>query len=184
MGSLKIKEEELAVCIKEIASGNEAVLEQFYNDYGGVILTMILTIVKTRESAEEVLQDVLLAIVEHNAEKPILNAAAWLFKVIQNLSRKKAVEDKAAQMEPLSENEKLSSENIVSEKVEGALDQILALKCLDPLEQQCVIMRVFGCIKLTLAAELLGLPYNQVRSKYNYAVKKLKKYYEERGNPL
>ena len=101
MGSLKIKEEELAVCIKEIASGNEAVLEQFYNDYGGVILTMILTIVKTRESAEEVLQDVLLAIVEHNAEKPILNAAAWLFKVIQNLSRKKAVEDKAAQMEPL-----------------------------------------------------------------------------------
>lgn len=181
LGSLRIKEEELEFYIKEIASGNETVLEQFYNDYGKVILALILTIVKTRESAEEVLQDVLMSIVTHNSDISVVNAAAWLFKIIQNLSKKKAMEDKAMQMESLSENEDLRSENDVSESVEESVDQIEALQCLDPLEQQCVIMRVFGHIKLPQVAKLLGLSYNQVRSKYNYAVKKLKKYYEEGG---
>ena len=181
MGMFNIKEEELAFCLKEIASGNEEILEQFYIDYGRVILTLILTIVKTRESAEEVLQDVMLSIVTHNKDKPFLNASAWLFKVIQNLSKKKAMEDSAMKTEPLSENKELTSGENISESVEGSVDQIEALKCLDPMEQQCVIMRIFCHMKLPQVAELLGLPYNQVRSKYNYAVKKLKKYYQEGG---
>ena len=54
MGIGKIQEEELSAYFKEISSGNEAALERFYEEYGRFMLTLILSIVKSRESAEEV----------------------------------------------------------------------------------------------------------------------------------
>lgn len=183
MGKLKINEEELAGYLREISAGNEAALEQFYNDYGRMIMAFILSSVRSKESAEEVLQDVLLAIVTHNPDKTIEHATAWLFKVIRNLSHKKAMEDIITQTEELSDKEEISSEETVFQSVENAVDQIEALQCLDALEQECIIMHVFGSLKLQKIAELLGIPYHTVRNKYNYAVKKLKKYYEQRRKP-
>ena len=47
---------ELSNFIKEISSGNEIALVQFYHDYEKLILASIQSIVKSRESAEEVIQ--------------------------------------------------------------------------------------------------------------------------------
>ena len=140
--SFKIQEEEMVRYIKEISSGNEEVLEEFYNNYGKLIFSFILSIVKTRESAEEVLQDVLTVIASHDPEKPILNSRAWLFKVIKNISIKKLKGDQAMQTESLSENEYLLFADNVSESIGSSVDQIEALRCLDQIEQQCVIMCV------------------------------------------
>ena len=87
------------------------------------------------------------------------------------------------QEESLSENEDLPSGMDVSENVENAIDQIEeAFECLDQIERQCVIMCVYGQMKLPQVAAFLGIPYQKVRNKYDYAVKKLRKYYEERRN--
>lgn len=182
LGLLKIQEEELADYIREISSGNETALAEFYSVYGRLILAQILSVVESRESAEEVLQDVLIAMVSHRGDIPIGNARGWLFKVIQNLSKKKAKEDYSMQEESLSENEDLPSGMDVSENVENAIDQIEAFECLDQIERQCVIMCVYGQMKLPQVAAFLGIPYQKVRNKYDYAVKKLRKYYEERRN--
>ena len=117
LGRLKINEEELAGYIREISAGNEAALEQFYNDYGRMIMAFILSSVRSKESAEEVLQDVLLALVTHKPDKTIKNATAWLFKVIRNLSHKKAMEDIVRQTEKLSDKEEISSEETVFQSV-------------------------------------------------------------------
>ena len=183
LGRLKINEEELAGYIREISAGNEAALEQFYNDYGRMIMAFILSSVRSKESAEEVLQDVLLALVTHKPDKTIKNATAWLFKVIRNLSHKKAMEDIVRQTEKLPDKEEISSEETVFQSVENAVDQIEALRGLDSVEQECVILHVFGDMKLPQVAQLLGMPYHKVRNKYNYAVKKLKQYYEKRRKP-
>ena len=119
LGRLKINEEELAGYIREISAGNEAALEQFYNDYGRMIMAFILSSVRSKESAEEVLQDVLLALVTHKPDKTIKNATAWLFKVIRNLSHKKAMEDIVRQTEKLPDKEEISSEETVFQSVEN-----------------------------------------------------------------
>ena len=182
LGLLKIQEEELADYIREISSGNETALAEFYSVYGRLILAQILSVVESRESAEEVLQDVLIAMVSHRGYIPIGNARGWLFKVIQNLSKKKAKEDYSMQEESLSENEDLPSGMDVSENVENAIDQIEAFECLDQIERQCVIMCVYGQMKLPQVAEILEMPYTNVCNKFYYAVRKLRKYYDERGN--
>lgn len=181
MGVLIIHEKELEKYINEISSGNEDALRMFYETYGRMILSLILTTVKSGESAEEVLQDVMMSLVQHDPEKPIMNAKCWFYKVIDNLSKRKAMGDRSMQTEPLEEAEEILSGDDVSEKVEDTSDQIEALKCLDRIEQQCVLMCVFGQMKLPQVAEILGIPYDKVRSKYDYAVRKLRKYYERSG---
>lgn len=74
----------------------------------------------------------------------------------------------------------LAQQNESLELAENSVDQIEALKCLDELEQQCVIMHIFGQMKLPQVAKLLDLPYNKVRNKYQYAIGKLKTYYQGR----
>lgn len=175
-----IQEEELARYIREISLGDESALREFYDRYGKLMLTTILSFVNSRESAEEVLQDTLMVIVTHPPNKPIINARAWLFKVIHNISVKKERKDRSMQTEWLSDEEDLLLSEDVPEIIESSPNQIEALQCLDTIEQQCVIMCVFGQMKLPQVARLLGLPYKRVCNKYDYAVRKLRKYYEER----
>ena len=92
--SFKIQENELKKYMIDISKGNELALEQFYEKYGQLLLALIYSIVKNRESSEEALQDVLMAIVNRNADNPMENARGWLFKVIENISKKKVKEDK------------------------------------------------------------------------------------------
>lgn len=178
----KISEEDLAEYIREISSGNEKALADFYDKYGGLILAQILSVVESRESAEEVLQDVLMSIVSHNQDIHIENARGWLIKVIRNLSKKKANKDLSQKEESLPENEKLPFYADISETVENSIDQIEAFECLDEVERQCVIMCVYGQMKLPQVAEILEMPYTNVCNKFYYAVRKLRKYYDERGN--
>lgn len=121
-----------------------------------------------------------MSIVAHKPDKPIANARGWLFKVIQNLSKKKAKEDHLNKTELLPQNEDMSSRENVSENIENSIDQIDAWKCLDSIEQQCVIMCIFGQLKLPEVAKILGMPYKKICNKYDYAVRKLRKYYKER----
>ena len=68
------------------------------------------------------------------------------------------------------------------DNIENTIDQIESLKILDELEQQFVIMKVYGNMKLPQIARYSGMTYDKVRARYDYAIKKLKKYYEERKN--
>lgn len=103
-----IDENELANYIKEISSGNEEALEEFYNTYGRAILALIFSVVRSNDSAEEVLQDVMMAIVNRNTDRSVRNAKYWLLKVIQDISKKKAMEDALLRSELLAENEDIS----------------------------------------------------------------------------
>ena len=178
MGLFKIPEKELADYIRKISSGDEEVLVEFYNNFAKSIYTVIFSYVDSKESAEEVLQDVLMSIVTYGFRKPIKNARAWLFKVIKNASVKKAMEDKKRQSESFSESEYTICDDYVFRMIEESIDQLEALKCLTPTEQNCVFLHVLGGIKLTKVAEILNIPYDRTRNIYYYSIRKLRQYYE------
>ena len=175
----QLSEETLSSYITEISSGNEASLKCFYEENGRWMLAFIMSIVSTRESAEEVLQDVMMNIVLYGSKKPITNSKGWLFKVMVNAAKKKAKKESQMKETELTE-EILAQQNESLELAENSADQIEALKFLDELEHQCVIMHIFGQMKLPQVAKLLDLPYNKVRNKYQYAIGKLKTYYQGR----
>ncbi len=174
-----VSNKELANYIKEISSGNEEVLEEFYRKYTQSMYTMIYSYVKSKESAEEVLQDVLMDIVTYGFRKPIKNAKAWLFKVIMNASVKKAMEDKKQQTESLSESEYTICDDYVFSMIEESIDQLESIKCLTPTEQNCVLLSVIGGLKLPEVSEIMDIPYEKVRNIYYYSLKKLRQYYEK-----
>ena len=175
-------EKELANYIYQISSGNKDVLEEFYNKYAKSMYTLIYSYVRSKESAEEVLQDVLMSIVTYGFAKRIKNPNAWLYKVIKNISVKKAEEDKKRQTESLSDNEDLVSECNVFSMIEDSIEQIESLECLNPMEQQCVLLCVFGGFKLPKVAEIMDIPYDRLRSIYYYSIRKLRQYYERKGS--
>lgn len=179
MGLFQIPEKELAHYIKEISSGREDVLEKFYKKYAKSMYTIIFSYVNSKESAEEVLQDVLMSIVRYGFNKPLKNARAWLFKVIRNASFKRLAEDKSLQDElPIKEDD-IVSDDYVFGMLEDSIDQIDSLKCLTPIEQKCVLLHVIGGVKLPKVTEITGIPYDKVRNTYYYALRKLRQYYEK-----
>lgn len=173
-------EKDLANYIYQISSGNKDVLEEFYYKFAKSMYALIYSYVDSKESAEEVLQDVLMSIVTYGFTKRIKNPKAWLFQVIKNISVKKAAEDKKRQTELLSDNEDLVSECNVFSMLEDSIEQIEALECLNSTEQQCVLLCVFGGFKLTKVAEIMDIPYDKVRSIYYYSIRKLRQYYERK----
>ena len=182
MGLFNMPEKELADYICQISSGNKDVLEEFYNKYAKSMYTLIYSYVRSRESAEEVLQDVLMSIVTYGFTKRIKNPNAWLYKVIKNISVKKAAEDKKRQTESLSDNEDLISECNVFSMLEDSIEQIEVLECLNSTEQQCVLLCVFGGFKLPKVAEIMDIPYDRLRNIYYYSIRKLRQYYERKGS--
>ena len=94
MGLFKIPEKELANYIKEITSGREEALEQFYSRYGRSVYTLIFAYVDSKESAEKVMHEVLMSIVRYGFNKPVKDTRKWLFDLIKNAAIKKAAEDK------------------------------------------------------------------------------------------
>lgn len=173
-------EKELANYIFQISSGNKDVLEEFYNKYAKSMYILIYSYVKSKESAEEVLQDVLMSIVTYGFTKQIKKPKAWLYKVIKNISVKKAAEDKKKQTESLSDNEELLSGCNVFSMIEESIEQIEALECLNPTEQECVSLCVFGGFKLPQVAEIMDIPYDRLRNIYYYSIRKLRQYYERK----
>lgn len=179
LGFLKLHEEELNRYIKEIASGNENATVEFYNKYGKSIYALVFPIVRSKESSEEVLQDVMMSIVRYGAKRPIKNVKAWLITVIINSAKKKAIEEQARTSHILpTECYDITSRMDMAERIENSVDQIEALKHLDKLELQCVVMCILWQMKLPEVAKLLNIPYKTARNKYYYAIKKIKKYYE------
>ena len=54
-----------------------------------------------------------------------------------------------------------------------------ALAGLEKTEHEIVMLHIYSDMKLVDIADFIGMPYNSVRSKYRYAMKKLK---SELGN--
>lgn len=173
-------DKELADYICQISSGNNDVLEEFYNKYARSMYALIYSFVRSKESAEEVLQDVLMAIVRYGFAKRIKNPKAWLYTVIKNISVKRVAEDNKMQTESLSDNEDMIIDGDVFRMSEDSFEQMEVLDILDQTEQQCIRLCVFWGFKLPKVARIMDIPYDRLRNIYYYSIKKLRKYYERK----
>lgn len=173
---------QLDLCINEIATGNREALRQLYDEMKNPIFLFALSLVKNYQLAEDVEQETFLKIMQSARNyRPGTNAKAWIFSIVRNCcidSMKANNKCISIDIESLSA---IPAENNEIENTENALVAIEALSSLSADEQMIVSLYLYAGLKQTEIAKILSIPYLSVRSKYGYAIKKLKQYFTQKG---
>ena len=165
--------------IKSVAAGDKSALAALYQCAKTPIYAYALSIVKTRHDAEDVLQDVLLEIWRSaptyvSMGKPM----AWIITITRSICLMKLRARSRTAEEPLD----LA---VLEDKASNELnpeDRMVIKSCLEGLsesEREMVILHAVSGLKHREIADILGLPLSTVLSKYNRAIKKLRKTLQE-----
>lgn len=169
-------------------------LRQFYRRYADEIYLYLYSLCKSRETAEDLMQEVflkaLLSLPDQNE-----NLRAWLYKVARNAcfnelrNRKRELQSEyiedisASARESLQEN---SSDNLVDELIRSEQRRFLYEAMLKLPDRQREILELFYFSELSIKeiAEIMRLTSQNVRVLAYRAKKKLREYMEVKGYEL
>ena len=173
---------QLDLCICEIAAGNREALSQLYIEMKDPVFRFALSLVRSRQLAEDIEAETFLNIMQSACGyKPGTNARAWIFAIARNCCRD-CMKENARLLTVDSESlDLLPTDANGLEQTENALLVLEAMKTLSETEQMIVSLYLYSGLKQTEIAKVLNIPYLSVRSKYGYAIRKLKRYFERKG---
>lgn len=173
---------QLDLCICEIAKGDREALRDLYDEMKNPIFLFALSILRDYQLAEDAEEETFLAVMESARNyRPGTNAKAWLFSIARNCcmdiiksnSKCVSLDDETLSSFPSREDE--------GEKAENAVIAAEAMGSLGEEERMIVSLYLLSGLRQTEIAEVLGMSYLSVRSKYAYAIRKLKRYFEKKG---
>ncbi len=160
--------------IKDISFGNKDSLSDLYNVTKTSVYGFALSILKDLHEAEDVFQEVYIKIYENASfyqanGKPL----AWILTITKNLAlmrlrKKRNHMDLAELNEILADNKGVNdteTQMLISTVFEYISDE----------ERNILILHSVSGFKHREIAKMLGIPLSTVLSKYNRAIKKIKK---------
>ena len=156
-----------------------------FPDFTGINLThfrFALSLVRSRQLAEDIEAETFLNIMQSACGyKPGTNARAWIFAIARNCCMD-CMKENARLLTVDSESlDLLPGDTEGFEQTENAMLALEALKTLSETERQIVSLYLYSGLKQTEIAKVLNLPYLSVRSKYGYALTKLRRYFDRKG---
>ena len=156
-------------CLCRISRGEKEALEELYTNMGGAVYGYALSVLKDHHGAQDVQQEVFIKIwacaTQYRAGS---NAKAWIFTIARNLA-----------LSALRRSSRISSGELpdIPYSDASAEDRLTLQALLDVLgddERQLVMLHSSG-MKHREIASVMQMPLSTVLSKYNRALKKLKK---------
>ena len=155
--------------------GHKEAMAELYALIRVPVYSYALSLVKSPQDAEDILHDTLISIHDAAASYvPKGKPMAWIITIARNhgygrLRRRKYVADIPDEEwdNYLSEQEQVTPEDRI------VLEQ--CLRALSDIERQIVVMHAVAGMKHRVIAATLELPLSTVLSKYNRALKKLRK---------
>ena len=182
MANQQMDKAQIDLCIKNISNGDRNAVKKLYDEFSNPIYLFALSIVKDYRLAEDVLQDTFLNIMSSAQTYRLgTNPKAWIFSLARNASLLSLKKSLYKDLKSSEDFEKIISNNSMEDDLGNSLEELESLKILRNLEREIVVLYVFAGLKQTEISKVLKIPYLTVRSQYGYALKKLKKYYLERG---
>ena len=158
-----------------IGNGDKNALGQLYTLCSPAVYSFALSILRNEEDAKDVLQDTFVTVYRQvSGYRPRGNPMAWILTIAKNLCLMQLRQRKKTADTPLEDlafaltapDGVLTEDRLV---IEGCLNQ------LNDEERQIVILHAVAGIKHREIAKLLDLALPTVLSKYNRALKKLRK---------
>lgn len=163
-------EEEIAM----IALGNKDALSNIYYNTKHIVYGFSLSILKNIHEAEDILQEVFIKIYE-NADSYQANGKplAWILTITKNLSLMKLRKKK--HHEDIDELKDVLGEDKDKNNIENKILIETVFKHISDEERNILVLHSISGFKHREIAKMLELPLATVLSKYNRAIKKIKK---------
>ena len=166
--------------LPRVGQGDSSALEALYIQTERAVYALALSILRDPEEAQDVTQEVYLKVrAAAHLYMPQGKPLAWLFTITKNLCRDIQRGRGRVEQEPegMEQDARFS---YVSDPTDR-LGPEAALKTLGTEERQVVLLHAVSGLKHREIAQDLGLPLSTVLSRYNRALKKLKRYLIEEG---
>lgn len=175
----KVAQQDVDECIFALSQGDDLALERLYNLTSSAVYAYALSVVKNADDARDVLHDTYIKVYEsaHNYishGKPM----AWIFTIAKNLcytvfrARTRFVDVPDEDIEG-----RYADDSVATADDKLVIDQLLTVLSDD--ERQIVVMHAMSGLKHKDIARVLDMPLGSALSKYNRAIKKLQKAFEE-----
>ena len=178
-------------CIALIRQGSAEGLKEIYECYYKLIYSVMLTMVKNRQDAEDLTSDFFLKLWDRLADayKAGGGHKAWLAAVARNMATDFLRKSSRVQQTPIDRpadddapyTEPVSGEN-VEDTVIGSITVSEALKALEDTEREIVNLRLFADLTFKEIAKALSMPLGTVTWKYRNAISKLSNFIKEVQN--
>lgn len=163
----------LEAAIMRIAEGDRASLESLYRETSVGVYSYTLSLMKNREDAEDILQEVYLHIFRSaSSYTPRGKPLEWMMKITKNLCLS-ALRSRRSHAE-LREDAAVDFDT--AQMSDDRLMLYDALRMLGDEERQTVILHTVSGLRHREIAAVMGVPLPTVTSRYSRAVKKLRNY--------
>lgn len=161
--------------LKEILVNlNSENLKKLYILYRQPIFLFVLGITKNYDLSEDITEEVFIRVIKYHKTYNILkNPKTWLFTIAKNTTYTFLKKNN----DILYENEELEKILNQHNKIKNN-DSLIVEEYLSYLkddERSIVILHIFGGLNCLEISKILNIPHSKVRSKYSYALKKLRK---------
>lgn len=168
---------------QQIADGDKEAFQLLFTQTSSSIYGFLLSIVRNREDAEDLLQETYIRVRLHAGKysdqgKPL----AWMFTIARNLALMRLRESKRSSYETI-EDLNLQMDFSQLHNVEDRMVLNAAFHVLEEEERSIVLLHAVNGMKHKEISTILGKPLSTILSKYRRSIKKLKKELEriERG---
>ena len=153
---------------------------ELYQQTSGVVYGFAMSILRNKHDAEDVMHDAFIRIDSSAVTyRPSGNPMAGILTIVRNLCLNRIRAGKVC--EDLSEYDDLAGSSNDSEDMLDRMVLETAMSVLDAEERQIVVLHAMTGFKHREIAEILDLPTGTVLSKYNRALKKMRKEMESKG---
>ena len=163
-------------CIKHIQLGNKNGLREIYDDYITFIYSIILSIIRNKQDAEDVTSEFFIRLWNMADDyRPSHKHKAWLAAIAHNMSidflrkyhREILIGD-------IPESSDISKESLESQVVEK-LSFEEALAALGEKEEQIINFKILGQLTFKEIANIMQMPLGTVTWKYQSGIEKLRR---------
>lgn len=172
----KEKNIKLEECILSIAVGNIDAMDEIFSIIKDDVYAFAVSKIKNKTDAEDILQDTFIQIYK-NAKlyTPLGKPMAWIFMIEANLINRyfqlknRVVNLDDELLEQIQHYESKEEKLIKNELIDSVLNK-LAIE-----EREIIILHIVSGMKFKDIASIVAMPLSTVLSKYNRAMKKIKK---------
>lgn len=155
---------------KTLVCKNPDCIDAIFENHADKLYHYALFLSKKKESAEEILQNVLLKIIKNTSLlKKIKNLKAYLYKSIKNEFINHIKKEEKENKLPL-----LFDGISKGVKIEEILSVQEALQRLPHEQREVIILKIYQDLNFSEIAELMKISINTAASRYRYGLEKLK----------
>jgi RNA polymerase sigma-70 factor (ECF subfamily) len=175
---VQMAHQELNQLVKNLQNGDMSVFDEIYHATKGLVYHTILSVIKDRSLAEDLMQDTYLKALDSiHSFKPRYSFQSWLVRIAKNLAINEYNRRKRLQSFDPAETPQVFGQE--ESNVENQMMVEEMLSSLSDLEREIVTLHVLGDLKHREIAEIVGKPLGTVTWTYQQAIKKMKQQFGE-----